>query len=146
MGVAPALRRSCLDRAQHRQLGSVQLAKHRQRGEGARGGLVRGRQVVQMEQVGCVRAGAREQPDPGGDEPLVGGIVDDRKDAIRHIRTILVGGRERNRRRQRICTLERGRVIERVDVDPGEEARRVSQVTRPSERARGQRRLPSYVR
>jgi len=38
----------------------VQLAEHGQRGEAACGGLVRGRQVVQMEQVGGARAGARE--------------------------------------------------------------------------------------
>jgi hypothetical protein len=47
-----------------------------QRGEAARGRLVGGRQVVQMKQVCCVRTGTREHLDPGGDEPLVGGIVE----------------------------------------------------------------------
>src|SRR2546430_17670765 len=51
-GGAPALRRSCLDRAQHRELGAVQLANHGCRGEGARGGLVGRRQAVRMKQVG----------------------------------------------------------------------------------------------
>ncbi len=124
----------------------MQLPKHGHEGEAARGGLVGGRQVVQMKQVCCVRTGAREQLDPGGDEPFVGSIVDGGKDAIGRIRTILVGGREGNRRRQRIGTLERGRVIERMEVDPGEEARRVGRLTRPSERARGQRHLPARGR
>jgi hypothetical protein len=87
-----------------------------QRGEAARGRLVGGRQVVQMKQVCCVRTGTREHLDPGGDEPLVGAIVDGGEDAIGRTRTILERGRERNQRRQRICTLERGRVIERMDV------------------------------
>jgi hypothetical protein len=124
----------------------VQLAKHGQRGKGARGRLVGGRQVVQMKQVCRVRTGTREHLDPGSDEPLVGGILDGREDAIGRTRTILEGGRERNRRRQRICTLERGRVIERMDVDPGEKARRVGRRTPLSQRARGQSRLPACAR
>src|SRR5207249_10928491 len=59
LSVAPARRRSCLEHAQHRQLGPVQLAQYGQRREAAYGGLVRGRQVVQMEQVGGARPGAR---------------------------------------------------------------------------------------
>ncbi len=124
----------------------MQLPKHGHEGEAARGGLVGGRQVVQMKQVGATRAGAREHLDPGGDEPLVGGIVDGREDAIGRVRTILIRGRERNRRRQRIRTLERGRVVERMDVDPGKKARRLGRLTRPSERARGQRQLPAHGR
>jgi hypothetical protein len=79
----------------------VQLAQHGQRGEAACGGLVRGRQMVQMEQVGRVRTGAREQLDPGSDEPFVAGIVDGGKDAIGRTRAILVGGLEGNGRGQR---------------------------------------------
>jgi hypothetical protein len=120
----------------------VQLAKHRHRGEGASGGLVRGRQVVQMEQVGPASARAPEQLDPGSDQPFVGGIVDCGKDSVGRIRAILEGGRERNAGSQRLRTLERGGVVERVDVDPGEEARRVGLLTRPPERPRGQRQLP----
>jgi hypothetical protein len=101
----------------------VQLAKHRHRGEAACGGLVRGRQVVQMKQIGRLRAGAREQFDPGSDEPFVRGIIDSRKDAIGRTQAILEGGRKRNPRSQRLRTLERGRVVERVNIDPGEEAR-----------------------
>ena len=95
-----------------------------------------------MEQVGRVRTGAGEQVDPGSDEPFVGGIVDGGKDTIGRIRAILVRGRERNGRGQRLCKLKRGRVLERVDVDPGEEARRVGWLARPPERARGERQLP----
>jgi hypothetical protein len=72
--VAPARRRSCLDPAQHGELGPVQLAQHGHGGEAACRGLVRGRQVVQMEQVGGARVGAREQAAPGSDEPFVGGM------------------------------------------------------------------------
>jgi hypothetical protein len=99
-----------------------------------------------MEQVGPARAGAREHLDPGRDEPFVGRIVDCGKDAVGRIRAILVGGREGNVRSQRLRTLERGGVVERVDVDPGEEARRVGLLTRPSERARGERQSPPCSR
>ena len=75
-----------------------------------------------MEQVGGARTGAREQLDPGSDEPFVGGILDGGKDAIGRIRAILVGGLEGNGRSQWLRRLKRGRVVERVDVDPGEEA------------------------
>jgi hypothetical protein len=121
----------------------VQLAQHGQRREAACGGLVRGRQVVQMEQVARARTCAREQLDPGSDEPLVGGIVDGGKDAIRRVRAILVGGLEGNGGGQWFRELVRGRVVERLDVDPGEEAGRVGWLARLSERASGKRRLPA---
>jgi hypothetical protein len=124
----------------------VQLAEHGQRGEAARGGLVRGRQVVQMEQVGGARAGAREQLDPGRDQPLVGGIVDGGKAAIGRMRAILVGGLEGNGRSQWLGKLERGRVVERLGVDPGEEAGRLGRRARLSERARGEPRPPACGR
>jgi hypothetical protein len=144
--VPPAGRRSCLDPAQHGELGPVQLAQDRQRGEASCHSLVRGRQVVQMEQIGGARAGAPEQLDPGSDEPVVGGIVDGGKDAIGRIRAILVGGLEGNGRSQWLRKLERGRVVERVEVDPGEEAPRVGRLARLSERTRGERRLPACGR
>jgi hypothetical protein len=56
--------------------------------------------VVQVEQVGGARTSAREQIDPGRDEPFVGGIVEGGKDAIGRIRAILVGGLEGNGRSQ----------------------------------------------
>ena len=87
----------------------MQLAKHGQRGEAASRGLVRGRQMVQMEQVGGARAGACKHLDPGSDEPFVGGIVDGGKNAIGRIRSILVGGLEGNGRSQWLRTLERRR-------------------------------------
>ena len=96
-----------------------------------------------MEQAGRARAGASEQLDPGSNEPFVGGIVDGGKDAIRRIRTILVGGLERNGRSQWLRKLKRGRVVERVDVESGEEAPRVGRLARRSERARGERQLPA---
>ena len=81
----------------------MQLTEHRHRGKGACGGLVRGRQMVQMEEVGGTRAGAREQLDPGSDEPFVSGIVDRGKDAVGSIRAILVGRREGNPGSQWLC-------------------------------------------
>src|SRR5204862_861904 len=76
----------------------------------------------------------------------VGGIVDGGKDAIGRVRAILVGGLEGNGRGQWLRKLERGRVVERVNVDPGEEAERVGRLARVSERARGERRLPAGCR
>jgi hypothetical protein len=93
--------------------------------------------------VGAAGTGAREQLDPGSDEPLIAGIADGGKDAIGRTRAILVGRREGNRRNQRLRALERRRVVERVEVDPGEEARRVRRLAPPSQRARGQRQPPA---
>jgi len=86
-----------------------------------------------MEQVGGTRTGAREQLGPSSDESFVGRIVDGGKDAIGPSRAILVGGLEGNGRRQWLCKLECGRVVERVDVEPGEEAPRVGRRARLSE-------------
>jgi hypothetical protein len=99
-----------------------------------------------MEQVGIARTGAREQLDPGSDEPFVGGIVDGGEDAIGRLQAILGGGLEGNGRGRWLRKLERGRVVERVDVDPGEEARRVGRLAWLSERVRGERRPPARGR
>jgi hypothetical protein len=125
----------------------VQLAEHRQRGEATRGGLVRGRQVVQMKQIGRPRAGAREQLDPGSDEPFVRGSIDSRKDTIGRTQPILEGGRKRNLRSKRLRTLERGRVVERVNIDPGEKlAAWVGSPAPPSEPAASVSRHPAAGR
>jgi hypothetical protein len=100
---------------------------------------------VQMEHVGAAGTGPREQIDPGGDEPLITGIVDGGKDAIGRTRAILVGRWEGNRRNQWLRARKRRRVSERMDVDPGEEARRVGRLAPPSQRARGQRQPPAAV-
>jgi hypothetical protein len=68
----------------------------------------------------------------------VGGIVDGGKDAIGRIGAILVGRRERDGRGQRLRTLERARVVERMHIDPGEEAGGMRGLAPPSQRARGQ--------
>src|SRR5439155_17097987 len=99
-----------------------------------------------MEQVGVARAGAGEQLDPGCDEPLVGGIPNGGKDAIGRLRAILVGGLEGNGRGQWLGELERGRIVERVDVEPGEEAGRVGRLARLAERAPGEPQLPACGR
>src|SRR6266571_4405522 len=96
-----------------------------------------------MEQVGGARTGAREQLDPGSDEPFISRLVDGGEDAIGRGRAILVGGLEGNGRSQWLRKLERRRVVERMDVEPGEEAPRVGGRARPSERARGEPQLPA---
>jgi hypothetical protein len=106
----------------------------------------RSRQVVQVEQVGGARTGAREQLDPGRNEPFVGGIGDGGKDAIGRIRAILIGGLEGNGRSHWLRKLERGRVVEPVEVDPGEEAGRVGRLAWLSERARSESQLPACGR
>ena len=73
-------------------------------------------------------------------------LVDGGKDAIGRRRAILVGGLEGNGRSQWLRELERGRVVERVDVDPGEEAGRVGRLAWLSERARGESQLPACGR
>jgi hypothetical protein len=62
------------------------------------------------------------------------------------VRAVLVGGLEGNGRGHWLRKLERGRVVERVNVDPGEEAGRVGRLARLSERAGGERRLPACGR
>jgi hypothetical protein len=74
------------------------------------------------------------------------GIGDGGKDAIGRFRAILVGGLEGNRRGQWLRELKRGRVVERVDIEPGEEAPRVGRLARLSERARGESQLPACGR
>ena len=55
-GVVPARRRPLVDLAQHQQLGAVQVADPRHVGEGALGGLVDRRQVMEVQDVGVRRA------------------------------------------------------------------------------------------
>jgi len=124
----------------------VQLTEHRQRAERARRRLVGRRQVVEMEQIGLPRTSQPEHLDPGADEPLVGGIIDGGKDPVGRPRPVLVGGRERHRRGERIGQLECGRVVERLDLDPREEAGRVRQLPRAPERASCDGRLPARPR
>ena len=99
-----------------------------------------------MEQISGTRTGAREQLDPGSDEPFVSPVVDGGEDAIGRIRAIFVGGLEGNGRSQWLRKPERGRVVERVEVDPGEEAGRVGWLARLSERAGGEARAPAGCR
>jgi len=101
---------------------------------------------MQMKQIGLPGAGASEHLDPGADEPLEGSIIDGSKDAVWRPRPVLVGGRERHGRGQRIRQLECGRVVERLDVDPREEAARVRQLPLAPQRAGGEARLPASPR
>ena len=101
---------------------------------------------MEMEQIGLPGPGAPEHPDPGADEPLEGSIIDGSKDAIGRPRPVLVRGRERQRRGQRIRQRECGRVVEGLDVDPREEAARVRQLPRAPERTGSEARLPASPR
>src|SRR5262249_2712196 len=102
--------------------------------------------MMEMEQIGLPGAGASEYVDPGADEPLEGRIIDGSKDAVWRPRPVLVGGREGHRRRERIAQLEPGRVVERLDVEPGEEAARVRELPGRPERPGGEARLPASLR
>ena len=92
----PAGRRACLDRAQQRKLGAVQLPNDRHRREGAQRGLVRRGQMVEMKQLGARRAGTLERVRPDLDQPLVRVVVDRGEHAIGRARPVLVGGLERH--------------------------------------------------
>jgi hypothetical protein len=143
--VAPARGWPRRQRAQEGKLGAVQLPHDRQRGEGTQGSLVRRRQMVEVEQIGAGGAGAGERLRPGCHEALIGGIVDRGEDAIGPGRPVLVGGLEGDRRRERIGELERPRVVDRRDVDPGVEASGMRRIAGLAERAGGERHLPARL-
>src|SRR6266511_1126637 len=82
-GEAPAGRRAGLDRTQQRKLGAVQLPDHRHGWKGPQRSLVRRCQVMEVEDVRARRSRPGECLAPGGDEPLVGLVVDGREDSIR---------------------------------------------------------------
>src|SRR6266540_584821 len=142
-GEAPAGRRAGLVRAQQRKLGAVQLPEHGHGWKGPQRSLVRRCQVVEVKDVRARRPRPSEGLAPGGDEPLVGLVVDGREDAIRSARPVLVGGLEGNDRRGRVGQPPGRRVVDRYDVDPGEEARRMTLLTGASERTGGERHLPA---
>jgi len=101
-GEAPAGRRAGLDRAQQRELGAVQLPDHRHGWKGPQCSLVRRCQVVEVKDVRARRSRPGECLAPGGDEPLVGLVVDGREDAIWSTRPVLVRRLEGNDRRSRV--------------------------------------------
>jgi hypothetical protein len=138
--MVPAWRRSRLDRAQHRELGAVQLPDDRDVRERPERGLVGRRQVVQMEQIRCARARERFAPDEN--KALVGVVADGREHAVRRARPILVGGWKRNRSGERVGTRRHRRVVDRQHLDTGKERRGVRRLARRSERARDKRRPP----
>ena len=87
---------------QARKLGAVQLPDHRHGRKGPQRGLVRRCQVVEVKDVRARRSRPGECLAPGGDEPLVGLVVDGREDAIRSARPVLVRRLEGNDRRSRV--------------------------------------------
>ena len=72
--------------------------------------------MVEMEKVGLAGIGAHERLAPSSDQPLVGRVVDSRKDMVGRARPILVGGLEGKQSGERIGKLERGRVIHWVHL------------------------------
>jgi hypothetical protein len=74
----------------------------------AQGCLVRGGQVVQVEQIGFAGAGAGERLGPRRHQALVGGFVDGGEDPVGPRPPVFVGGLEGNRRGERIGQPERG--------------------------------------
>jgi hypothetical protein len=143
--VAPARGWPCCQRAQKGKLGAVQLPDDRQRREAAQGRLVRRSQVVQVEQIGFAGAGAGERIGPSRHQPLVGGFVDRGEDPVGPRRAVLVGGLKGNRCGERIAELERGRVVDGGDLNPGVEAPGVGWIAWLAERAGGERHLPACL-
>jgi hypothetical protein len=143
--VPPLARRPGRERTQEGELGAVQLPDDRHAGEGAQGGLVGRRQVVQVEQVGLGGARAGKRYRPGRHQPLVGGVVDRGEDAVGAGRPVLIRGLKGNRGGERVSNTQRRRIVDGGDVDAREEARRVRRRVRPVERARGQAYLPASL-
>jgi hypothetical protein len=142
-GQAPAGRRSGLDRSQEGKLGPVQLPYDRHTWMRAQRGLVRRRQVMEMEQVGLGRSRPVERLRPVADQPLVVFVVDRGEDAIGGARPVLVGGLEGNARRRRVIDLQGGRIVDRNDIDPGKETQRVPGIGPAPERTGGKRHVPA---
>ena len=143
---APARRRAGLDRPHQRKLGPVQLPHDRQPWKVAQRRLMRRRQVMEVEDVRPAGSRPSQRPPPDRDQPLIGLVIDRRKDAIRPARPILIGGLKRNDPRQRIGHPQRRRIIDRHHVETREERRRMPRLARAPKRTSSQPHLPTRRR
>src|SRR4051812_42139042 len=123
--------------AEEGELGSVQLPDDRQSGEVPQRRLVRGSEVVQMQEVGIADTGFGEPQRPGRDKSLVCDVVDFGEDTVRAGLAVLVRRLEGDTGRNRIRELERRRIVDHSEIDARVEARRVGRLTRGAERAGG---------
>jgi hypothetical protein len=92
-----------------------------------------------VEDVRARRSRPGECLAPGGDEPFVGLVVDGREDAIRSARPVLVRGLEGTVAAFGSASPPGGRVVDRYDGDPREEARRMTLLAGTPERTGGER-------
>ena len=144
LGVRPARRGAGGDPLQHQQLGAVDVAEHRDLGEGARGRLAERGQVVEVEEVGVGGAGQPQLPHPGLDLELEGLVVEGGEDRVLGIGAILVGAVHRRGAGgavevKRVVAAQRGREVDRSQVEPGVEALRPGRARRGRS---GSRRAP----
>jgi hypothetical protein len=96
----------------------VELADDRNRREGARRRLVQRGEVVEVEHVCLGRPRPGERAGPHVDQTLVRLVTDGGEHRVGRAGTLLVGGLERDPAPRR--------VVDRDDVDPVEERRRVA--------------------
>jgi hypothetical protein len=114
-------RRSLLNGLEQEQLGPVKVSDHRHIGSHAGSGGVERGQVMQVQEIGLIRAGLTQDLPPGSDEMLIGGVVDCGKDPVGCAGAILVGGVQRGIGAQRVGSLQRGSAVDRTDVQVAEE-------------------------
>src|SRR2546423_13467070 len=69
----------------------MEMPDHRHVGGDARGGFVERSEVMQVQDVGGVGPRLAQDACPGGDEMLVGGVVDGGENPVGRVRAVLVG-------------------------------------------------------
>jgi hypothetical protein len=90
----------------------VEVSDHRHIGSHAGSGGVERGQVMQVQEIGLIRAGLTQAPCPGGDEMLIGGVVDCGKDPVGGTEAILIGGVQRGIGAQRVGSLLGGAAVD----------------------------------
>ena len=95
LGVPPAGRRAVGDPLEHQQLGAMQLSDHRHLRRCARGGLVERSEMVQVQHIDTIGAGAGELAAPGAHLTLVVEVVDACEDLVGRAAPLLEGGMQR---------------------------------------------------
>ncbi len=141
--MGPPGRGTRLYRAQHRELGAVQLSDDRDGRERSERRLVGRCQMVEVEDIRVGGACVCQRLAPGGDEALVLFVADAREHAIRGTRAVLVRRLKRDRRDTLVPMLRRGRVVDRPHVDTGEERRRIRRLAGCFQRPCYEGRLPA---
>jgi hypothetical protein len=82
LGVDPVHRRPGRDRLEQQEFGPVEMPDHRHIGGDTCSSFVERSKVMQVEDVGCGGTSLAQDPRPGGDQMLVGGVVDGGEDPV----------------------------------------------------------------